>query len=437
MVCVLGDWNFAEVVEFDGTGDAHRPRHNTIRDMDERLRWRPVLCHCAEHAHGAPTRFGEESLMGDTATISAVDRLYTAMPEYTMAHVRVTCRVGNPMMASGGSGRRPLSDHVPVVTTLSRRRALPSHRRPIPAWVADSPQLRKRLTALLPRMGFERLPPAEAWRRTKQVLRATAAAVRDKEMGSPAHSTVTARQRTLQLMRAIDRNEIRLLRKVLPGWPEAQAVVDERSDDVYVRDDAALRQLLASALHPPDAAASARSADATGRRRTWARRVDEPRTRRWMQLWVPHRQRTWLARVTLEGAENEANGRQMTPDEALHAYWSTRFQLSDIDERLQTAVVRVWTPPMQAEWPMPSATSFGKSLRSSKKTSPGPDGLPNGVWRMGGVVAATHTLGYHGDAAAEPKRCHRRVFAAGARTRDASATRPLTEEQTRRSSRCK
>lgn len=34
-------------------------------------------------------------------------------------------------------------------------------------------------------------------------------------------------------------------------------MVDERGDDVYVMDDAALRKLLATALHPPDNGASA------------------------------------------------------------------------------------------------------------------------------------------------------------------------------------
>lgn len=228
--------------------------------------------------------------------------------------------------------------------------------------------------------GLRAPAPAEVWRRTKQVLRTAAAAVRDSEMATTTNSWATARQRALQLMRAVDRNEVRLLRRVLSGWPEAQAVVGERGDDVYVRDDAALRQLLALTLYPPGAA-PAGGADAPERRRKGARRVEEPRTRRWMQLRVPHRQRTWLARVTLDEAAGAEGGRQLTPDEALHACWSMRFQPSGIDERLQTAVVRVWTPPMVAEWPLPSATSIGRSLRRSKKTSPGPDGLPHGIWK--------------------------------------------------------
>lgn len=84
-------------------------------------------------------------------------------------------------------------------------------------------------------------------------------------------------------------------------------MVDERGDDVYVLGDAALRQLLASALHPPDNAASACGMDEAGKRKVGARHVDEPRTWRWLQLWVPHRQRTRLARVTLNGAEHDAN----------------------------------------------------------------------------------------------------------------------------------
>lgn len=115
-VCVLGDWNFEEAAHDDGGNHAWRLQHNSSRDLDERMRWQPVLRLCTEHAHGAPTRFGDGA-DSETKMMSSLDRMCTALPEYMMAHIRVSCRVGDPALATRGGGRPPRSDHVPVVTT--------------------------------------------------------------------------------------------------------------------------------------------------------------------------------------------------------------------------------------------------------------------------------------------------------------------------------
>lgn len=184
----------------------------------------------------------------------------------------------------------------------------------------------------------------------------------------------------------------------------------------------------------------------TGKRKVGAQRIEEPRARRWLQLWVPHQQRTCLACVTLEGADGAADGRRLTTDEALHAYCNPRFQPGEIDERLQMAVIRVWTPPMVAAWPMPSATMIGRTLRRSKNTSPGPDGLPYGGWKASGHAGWTVLLRLltHLATTGTPPRSlndatgaflpkgtdERDSATTGARTRDAAATRPLSLRNT-------
>lgn len=217
---------------------------------------------------------------------------------------------------------------------------------------------------------------------------------------------------------------------------------------ILVRDTAGLHRLQGTAITAPASllAADAHSANdrttGRGRRRAAAPRGD-PRAahKRWLQLWVPHLQRQWLAKVisddtdsttgasppgasaatglppdvmrprlvpspplatddfdaeeprpdspsvadATQDAHTPAAERNPTTDAILRAYWAPRFRAPQIDLRLAAAFTRVFIPSVDASgWHIPRPSDVEGALRAAKDSAPGPDGIPYSGWRHTG-----------------------------------------------------
>lgn len=96
-----------------------------------------------------------------------------------MAMTRLTIRVDDVRRAIPTQSYAPASDHIPVRATLTLRPMPPPVMRPIPRWIAAHPLYTARVQQKLRQLQLERLTPSDAMRRTRQVLRTEAAAVRN------------------------------------------------------------------------------------------------------------------------------------------------------------------------------------------------------------------------------------------------------------------
>lgn len=215
----------------------------------------------------------------------------------------------------------------------------------------------------------------------------------------------------------------------------------------------------------------ARRATTASRRRTrhdGRPQYADPRAahKRWLQLWVPHLQRQWLARVLDHGDDDDDQAGPRRADDAtatdldeghaviaptteriLRDYWAPRFRMPRINTRLADAMTRVFIPPVQCStWRIPRTSDVASALHAARDSAPSPDGIPYTGWRQAGHdghrVLARLTL----DLAAQrrPPRCLlasvgvflpkgspiEDVPGSGARTRKAADTRPLAPKNT-------
>lgn len=249
-------------------------------------------------------------------------------------------------------------------------------------------------------------------RRTKQVLRTTAATVRNLCLHRRPRSSGEVLQVALQTARAIHRCDEAALRREASRWPALAKYVVDDGASVRVGATKAVQKLLGEALTAPDALASHRRPGAevsSGARRSEqcghmtkamaANVLLRPAQRRWYGLWVPHMRRQWLGRVMPPGDEQEeaaggqaADARMSDAAEsnrALRDHWGPIFAERPIDEDLADELIRRHVHPAEGHSVMPPTTTMIRAtLRRQRDTAPGLDGLSYSAWRAGGRDAA-------------------------------------------------
>lgn len=385
MFVMAGDYNFEEVDE----PDEEDPLACRVapRGDSERRRWLPVLRVVTAHSHGHATRFGATDEGTQRNKVSGLDRVYSALPPYRLAYVRVVVQLGDARVLDRRGHRAALSDHRPIATIWTTRRPLPPHARPIPEWVVRSADFADDVSKRLREAGLDCLPIADALRRAKQIIRTSAARARNALLSRDPRAKLSKRHAALQAMRALGRGDVGTLRRTQRETPElASAVhIDPDSREAIVHDEERLHKFLADAITQgnacdaePAAATHGGSLRRSRRAGGHTKQAREKAMRRWAGLWAPRRQRRWLAGVTLapDGEEVRADEKVVTGEcdiaRALADFWATRFAEPHIDKRLAGAMAMTFVPALPGQrWPVPTIGDAGKALRIAKPTSVG------------------------------------------------------------------
>lgn len=298
---LTGDFNFEE--DEEPTDDARPPRGTTRRWDPERRRWLPLLRVLTAHTHRHATRFGAADDGTLCGRASSLDRAYSALPPHRLALSRVWVQIGDARVPDRRGDRPALSEHRPLITIWTPRHERPAHLRPVPEWVARSPEYAHMVGDALRVAGPDLLPAPDAIRRVKQLMRVAAARARDAIMARNPEAALSRRHLALQTIRALQRDDMRTLTRTLREWPALTQALRADHDDrtATVTDADLLRRLLADAKSAPHNAAPP-SGMPRRRQRRHARRHNEAQMRKWSGPWVPHRQRRWLSGVTVERA---------------------------------------------------------------------------------------------------------------------------------------
>lgn len=386
--------------------EEERPgRRLAPRGDPERRRWVPLLRAVTAHQHGYATRFGAADGGTLRSRASGLDRASSALSAHHLANTRVWVQLGDARVLERRGDRPALSDHRPVATLWSARRATPPHLRPMPEWVARGADYARRVAGALRSAGLDRLPLNDALRRTKQIMRVSAARARDSILARDPAAKLSRRLLALQAVLALHRGEVRTLERTIREWPALEGVmnIDLASQTVVIQDETKLQILLAEAIQEggteEEKQDSERQTPTGVRGRNVgknSRQRKEAQMRRWAGLWAPHRQRRWLSGVTMdpdEGDEQQqtrvATGEREVA-RALADYWATRFATPVTDDRLARAIARTFVPKLPKQrWPLPTLHDVGTALLVAKPTAVGPDGLPYTAWRFTGREAWT------------------------------------------------
>lgn len=210
----------------------------------------PVLGVVTVHQHGHATRFGASDEGMQRSRVSGLDRAYSALPPHQLANTRVWVQLGDARVLDRRGDRTALSDHRPLATIWSARRPTPPHLRRIPEWVARSADYAHDVTARHKEAGLECLPLSDALRRTKQIMRTSAAKARNAIVARDPRGKLSRRHLALQVVRALHRSDIRSLERAISEVPDLGEVirVDLEAREVTIADEAKLNRLLAEAI---------------------------------------------------------------------------------------------------------------------------------------------------------------------------------------------
>lgn len=231
-------------------------------------------------------------------------------------------------------------------------------------------------------------PPAAHLRRTKQAMRAAAAAARDNHMRARPTDARSRLQCAIQAARAHELRQPRALLRAIGDWSELRCACRATHDSLEVVDEALVRSALSATTRAGNDAATPACGAHAKRANQSALATSRTATVRWERLWAPHRQRQWLARVLPLRSEAPPAAGDNTDERStsdvdnvfnaarLAEYWGTQFRATPIGERLASALVRRVLPPLHPTEaaPFPSA-AFGAAARRARATAPGPDGL--------------------------------------------------------------
>lgn len=181
-----------------------------------------------------------------------------------------------------------MSDHLFVSTSMQLRPLLRPHERPIPSWITKPPTYRnlcRRELAKLPTTG---ITPNDRWRRTKNVLRTSAARARD---AWTARHTRIANARlvcALQAIRADSAGGDGALATVARRWPPIRRAVGVVGGHGQVCDRDAFHYVMGRVIRD-SMQATTRGTPTTPDKGSGIRALHNarPSTKLWTQLFAP------------------------------------------------------------------------------------------------------------------------------------------------------
>jgi hypothetical protein len=146
------------------------------------------------------TRFG-----GPTRPVlSRIDRIYCSMPAWALAQVKAN---GSTAWQVEAKGHWETSDHSPVPASMSARRPLAKHLRPIPKWLAKHPTYIKNVKVLLDNAELEMMQPFQRLAFVKKQLRDASSLALKEIMNKPTTSKPARLQVLIICGRAIWYNQ--------------------------------------------------------------------------------------------------------------------------------------------------------------------------------------------------------------------------------------
>lgn len=344
---------------------------------------------------GCPTHISPS-----TKSVSEIDRCWMLMPRSLVATARPHSHVGAQPEWMFGQG---LSDHSPIIIEWPQRRGLQRENRPIPREVAEDAGMPRLLEAMYDYAKMETAPElAEAknrWKQHKMLIKEAACVIRDRQMvsgGSAACSVASDSRRTLTLARALWAGDNRTLRALRRHWPLFETFVQETSHGYELADPAAfesqLRTCMARIMAERIAESSRESKRGSKSKRSQAR-VARTGAVRAAALWRSKAPSVQLTGVRVVDPDNSdemrvvIDGGEMS--DAVRAHWLPIFQAAGADSPELREEVKQWATRWNfTQLTPPDAECMQRQLQRSRRTAPGPDGVPYAMWKAAGLGGA-------------------------------------------------
>lgn len=388
-VFIMGDVN----LEADGQRSTSRAEHQ----------WRDMMEMVDEVCSGEPTRWDAIAQRA-----SSIDRCGCIVARSAWTRNRI---LFSPVGAAQVYSAAGLSDHAPMMLRGSPRAHLPPDQRPVPPEIAQAPELREHLSALLKAARLEDIfgeRPMERLEVHKRLLKEAARLTRDDLLsdgafaehvrGHEAEREEIRRELRLKAMaRAWWAGDAHLSRRLLGVWSEAAEYIELRGAGVDMVRPMEFEAALAEATRAGverRAREAARDADiGTRSKRAAAKRI-RAGARRVARMWRPRAARLRFSEVVYEHAERAQEQRAPSTDPGdmfreVQRHWAAVFNSPGSSQEEVDTLLREWGRPWRMHGVrMPSSQDVQGVIERAPRTAPGPDGLPYQLWAAEAAASA-------------------------------------------------
>jgi len=385
----MGDFNFlapAEVPFFIHTPDKKLIGHAAIVTHQPAVKkWQRVLGQLTELQQSSPTYFSVH-----TTTMQRYDRIYTTMPpwELTMVQAHAQLHEGPKLLQSRG-----ISDHSPVLVSLTLARQLPADERPIPAHIFKLPDFKREHDRPADIARLEALPPFERLRQHKLIIKEAARIARDNALHAEDRSAGMESMALSTLARTVWHNNTKDARKLLSLHPTTAEHIRVVDSVVELVDPVNFAKVVAETKS--DYLKKEKEDLLKDKAKGFKNASRIQANKRLLKLWSPFDSRMTLAGVRIH--YDEKGSYEVVTDparrvEALRQAWQPVFDEKAIDEDLALHTARTWCRDFGFDQcPPPDEAVFAEIINRAKNSSPGPDGIPFIAYKASGP-RATKTL---------------------------------------------
>jgi hypothetical protein len=354
------------------SGLATSPR-STRPPTTDALLWGKALSNLTELAQQQFTRF-----VGFTNPILArIDRCYTSLPPWALLQQQLQATTS---WAVATNHAVSLRNHSPISISISVGQQLPRDKRSLLNWLVVHPVYIKTVVDMQNSSELASLRPFERLKRRKTILRDASSTALRTILQDGGRTQVEELQVLATTARDLAQHDGAYPHSD-PVVPHLGEVVDVVDDQVVLRPPQTFREFYGSAMRSHLAEEPQQSSEVIPRKKC-ARASRCTAIRRWRKLRAPYD-----ARLTLVGISHNGHTEYcpVAQDNLLAAHWGRVFSAEPIDDELAKHMISTYQPAIQFNHVLPPSTEdIASTIRMSRRSSPGPDGLPFLAWAATG-----------------------------------------------------
>ena len=342
-------------------------------------RWDLSLLVGTEAAQPDPTRMGKKNVNEALYIVTTrIDRIYTSTQPWQLALIMSRAATFGKL---ADMEKRTSSDHVGVIATLSVRKQIPEHLRPLPKWLVKHEVFGELLKVELEKIAPNFVDPFAELIQVKKAMRAVSKTASKQILSKSPEDAAQRMQLLLQLGRALATNGTWLAEKVAFAIPAIHEFVAVSRDSVAITNASAYNKFstdVAMNHLNTESVATAAIVDQRARKGSSASRLN-----RLLGLWNPFKRRA--ATVAILRDDGHLASPEADAAKALADHWGKTFAIKQTDTSTAATFLHQFLVPLNiVNLSCPTVEDFGHFLRKVAHSAPGPDGIPYAAWAAAG-----------------------------------------------------
>ena len=321
-----------------------------------------------------------------TESLGSIDRIFTSIPDWILCQ---NSQISQALFCPKALNTKGISDHSPVLWSISARAPVPFEERPVPSWTCRTKAFKLAHDQFCDYIDLDKMSPTVRLQTHETILREAARISRDASKVGDSLSPAALVDIAVSIARAVWSSNLVLATTLLRKHTLAQehlstagCMVTLREPEKFYATYRSLRLQLAESTRR-EINIEASSSSPKTRRRANARRIGLEKS---VRRWSPFGRLQFLDGLTIRNVViSEGDARQA----ALREEWSPLFAKKHVPRKLVDEFVKENISTFDfSSVPPPAVHHYLTFLAHCADSAPGPDGLPYSAWRFAGLPAA-------------------------------------------------